>query len=200
MEYLGFYSILFLPEDIYDRYALFFVLFVVIYLVKNFKIKKLSYIGLFLVLVTGFVLNWEFFKMRDLQYTQAYDIKDKTGMISSIYFVDTFAFYEESMKHKDYVGIRTDYTLGTEYKCYVQNYVLEDETSQIYKITSGFEDLSEKVVENPHMYNRHKKDGIKNIKKHQDELIHNQRYFSFLYDLVGKQAYVGAFCDEDVSF
>jgi len=53
--------------------------------------------------------------------------------------------------------------------------------------------MDKKLIERKKPVNVHKK-SIPRVKNNLNLLVYNQHYFSFLYDLVGKEAYVGSWC------
>jgi len=42
-----------------------------------------------------------------------------------------------------------------------------------------------------------KPQGLLSAKKHLDELIYKDEYFSILYSIIGKRAFVGSWCDRE---
>jgi len=80
-------------------------------------------------------------------------------------------------------------------ECYVQEYTL-DTDCKVLKAAQNLEDfIDKKLIKNKKPYNVLKK-SIPRAKNNLDKMVYNQRYFSFLYDLVGKEAYVGSWCLE----
>jgi len=66
----------------------------------------------------------------------------------------------------------------------------------VLKAAQNLEDfIDKKLIKNKKPYNVLKK-SIPRAKNNLDKMVYNQRYFSFLYDLVGKEAYVGSWCLE----
>ena len=54
------------------------------------------------------------------------------------------------------------------------------------------------ILEKKKPYLVNKKEGFPKVKKHLDNLIYNQEYFSFLFNFVGKRAFVASWCNENI--
>ena len=54
---------------------------------------------------------------------------------------------------------------------------------------------SQRAIENPRVYGSKKNYSLPSPKKHLDELKYNDEYFSPIYNIVGKKAYVGSWCE-----
>ena len=120
--------------------------------------------------------------VRRLKWEQAAHIQERTGFKTQIEVDGVFYKFEKAKSMEDYAGL-TNY-VGNENKCYVQEYTIGDDNFLAF-------------VKNPVIYQRRKLE-TKSIKKHFEELLYNQEYFSLMYSTIGKRAYVGAWCDEYV--
>ncbi len=187
--------ILLVSSDFYDRYLIPSFIFVfLIFLNKykdNIKITKNSVICLILFIFISFSLELEFSNSTKLKYAQAEKLQKTTGYVSQISLNDTYLNYAISKDSNDYTGLIERKSF--EYKCYIQQYTLDGD-SILLKQAQNLEDyVHRQIVSNPKPYKSNKKQ-IPRIKNHLDELVYNQEYFSPIYNLVGKHAYVGSWC------
>lgn len=193
---LGFFLLFVITNDFYDRYAIPLILIAVLLYAKNLSIEKgnktcsyhktLSYSLLFILIFISVSHNYEFFKSTNLKWYQAAEIRKMKNINTGIYLNDTYTKYVYALKVPNYRTGNRNLPGGLIYKCYISSYTLGSDLL-IFK-TLDFP--------NPKIYGRTLKPQ-KNIKKHLNELIFNQEYFSPAYSIIGKRAYVGSWCDNE---
>jgi len=197
LNLLGFFLVLFVASDIYDRYLLPLLLVLIIYLANKHNKRKLLNTKLCSVIFVLFFcmtlfLNREYLEVRRLKWAQARHIQQLTGFKTGIFLDGTYTKYIRAFSKGDYSGLEGGMPSGLVYACYVQQYTFENKGTLFWKLNNQIE----KYIANPKIYNRRKLE-TKRIKKHLDELIIDKEYFSLLYTIINKQAYVGSWCDSE---
>lgn len=183
---LSFLGALIIAPDLYDRYlVIVFVVLVFMLLKKDIVISRLGYFCLGLLAIMSFAHNYEFMTMQRLKYEQVNKIQQLTGLKTQIYLDGLYEKYIKAVDSNDFQGLQS--YRGGEDLCYVQEYTLGEAPAV----------LNFKSDSNPKVYNRRKLE-IKRIKKHLDELLFNDEYFSIVYSTIGKRAFVGSWCDPEV--
>ncbi len=192
---LGFYAITFFPEDIFDRYAIPLLMFLLIFIVKELNVRKISTAITVLILIISLVLTYEFYAVRTLQTKQVEALMQQTGNVSTIYSFDTLRVYHEAMLLQDYAGDRYDEYEHSNIECLVQQYTVDQQYSILAELSKKADEVLSKKIENPKNYGYSKRE-LSWIKNNLDILIFNEEYFSPLYAATGKKAYVGTYCPE----
>lgn len=200
LNILGTFFIIMLGNDFYDRYLLptfvAFLLFLVYYFRDSvdFNLKGQGFL-LFLVCFMAIAHQHEYLSHTKLRWKQALALQWDTGYVNSIFVDGTYAKYFAAVKLKDYTGEMSGDPPG-EYKCYVSKYTRDTDTN-LFKIASWIDQKTKSFVGNPEIYKGKRNNKIPKIKKHLDELLYNEEYFSIGFSAVGKKAYVGSWCDEE---
>ncbi|OGC69766.1 hypothetical protein A2415_04800 [candidate division WWE3 bacterium RIFOXYC1_FULL_39_7] len=193
------FLLLLVTKDLYDRYLLpVFVLVLIISATYakelEFKITKLAYTGLALLIFISLALNYEYLTVQALRWDQALKIQQDSGIVLGIQLDGTYTKYFAAKKQNDFTGIGQSIPGGLEYDCYIQSYT-DDGSWFLTKQLILVEKTIEKFIPNPKVYEAKKLIDDKRIKKHLKELRYNQMYFSPLYSIIGKKAYVGSWCE-----
>ncbi len=198
LNVLGMLGVLFITNDFYDRYllAVFIPLLLLISLKLSVPLSKVSKITLAFMVFATIVLTHEYFAVQNLKWNQALALQKDTGLKAQIFLDGTYTKYVSAVERNDYTGLVDLVPGGLSYKCFVEDYTL-DSGNFVSRITRGFEAIRERYMENPKIYNCKKLEGMPRIKNHLSELLYNREYFSLLYNLVGKKAFVGSFCVEE---
>ena len=190
--------VLLVSSDFYDRYLLpsfvcFFLLFLKKFSKNIFVSKRVIFTTSVLIFIS-FALQWEFSAKSRIKWQQVRALSEKTGYVRQIQLNDTYIDYIVTQKENDFTGL-IERKGAYDKECYVQEYTL-DTDCKLLEITQKLEDFVDKrLIERKKPYNVHKK-SIPRAKNNLNLLVYNQRYPSFLYDLVGKEAYVGSWCLE----
>ncbi|OGC46735.1 hypothetical protein A3F07_03685 [candidate division WWE3 bacterium RIFCSPHIGHO2_12_FULL_38_15] len=194
------FIILLFSSDYYDRYLIpsFICLFILI--IRNFaaeiKINKLSIFCLIMAIFIVIFLQWEFSAKNRLMWDQARKLSEKTGYFSQISLNDTYTNYIITKKENDFTGLIERKSF--EKKCYVQDYSVESDSNLFMSILNLEDYIDVNILEKKKPYLVNKKEGFPKVKKHLDNLIYNQEYFSFLFNFVGKRAFVASWCNENI--
>ncbi len=200
LAFLGSFAILFFGNDLYDRYLLpaflSLLLFVVYYFrdVIDFK-TKFQWAVLTLIVVMSILHQHEFFSHSRLRWQQAMLIQQETGVINGIYVDGTYAKYFNALSEGDYKGEVGSEPTG-DYECYVQEYTM-DTDSAAFHFGQWVDKTSQRLVENPDVNEAKRSTELPKIKNNLDKLVHNESYFSLENYLVGKEAWVGSWCNAD---
>ena len=193
---LTLFSLIFI-SDYYDRYLLpAFYCFLVFYAqsLRKLEFPKLAYILAAFIFVTGVFLQWEYFSQTRLRWNQANKLSSDTGLITQIFVDGVWDRFNLAKKNNDYTGLG-DRVSTADYRCIIQKYTI-DTDSYVLKVMQYTEDLLERFTYNPRIYNS-KKPDVGSAKNNIDNLIYNEEYFSPLYTLIGKKAYVGSWCENE---
>lgn len=198
---LGFSGTVIISTDIYDRYFLPLIVVLIVFISKFLPAfsrftKTLSFFIIGLLILLNIFLNFEYFKSNDLKWNQANKIREITGFRDSILVDGVYSKYTRSFETSDYSGLGETLKKSYEQKCFVQQYTL-DGTGFVFNTVNNVETFLEKKFDNPKIYDRKKKDDLPRIKKHLNELTSNEEYFSPLYSIIGKRAFVGSWCTQD---
>jgi len=194
---LGYLVSAFLGTDTYDRYLLPFVVsFVVLIVSLNLEeepmhFRTILFCLVFMAFVTLF-LNYEFMTVRRLKWDQVKNIQERFAIGEEIFLDGVYTKYVYASDTNNYSGFGSAVPGGLQRMCYIQDYAIEGKNLFV-----GVEDFLGKYIENPGIYDGRKVTDVGKIKKHIDELIYNKEYFSPLYSIIGKKAFVGAWCDKD---
>ena len=181
---LGMLGTLLVATDFYDRYllsALVSLVFWVVACKPHFVKTKISTAVLGFFIVFTFFLQYEYIQQTKLRWSIAQKLKEQTGYNTQISVDNVFAKYMNVTELGDFTGLQK--TMPVEdYLCYVQKYTSDDDSF-----------LSK--LNNPKIYGSKALTNIPKIKNHLNELMYNQEYFSPVFNLVGKHAFVGAWCN-----
>ncbi|KKS21191.1 MAG: hypothetical protein UU80_C0033G0002 [candidate division WWE3 bacterium GW2011_GWA1_41_8] len=192
--------ILLFSSDYYDRYLIpIFAIFSIIYVknnVEKIKLTKLAIAATVLIMFISVTLQWEYYARYTIMWKQAQAVSRDTGLVSQVNFNDTYIHYTVSKTEGDYTGL-VERRLSFEEKCFVQEYNV-DSDSKILKNALKLEKfVGNKVLEKKKPYGAKKKNYVSRVSNNLDNLMYNEQYPSILYDLVGKDAYVGSWCIEN---
>lgn len=195
----GMLSVLFFGNDFYDRYLLptfISVVLLFVFIQKNLTPRQLktAIAGTVLIAFITLVLQFEFMQVSGLKWRQAGEIQVSRQFVTSVHVSDVFTKYSNVQKQKDYTGLISMMPKDLKYKCYIQNYTLEPDKG-FFAALGNLNELAGNYVKNPKITESKKTGNLPNIKKHMTELIYNQEYMSPLYNLVGKKAFVGSWCN-----
>ena len=193
----GSFFINFFANDYYERYLIpsifsFFILFIVWQGENLSRRKVLTSLGVVLMILMSFVLQLEYFQHTKIRWKHANYLQEKTGLVSGIFMDGVYARYSNAKKLNDYTGA-INRSGATEYNCYV----IKNTEGEGFKFLSLLEEKLEKKLNNPRIYGSRKVQGIPSIDKHMEELLMYDEYFSPLYSIIGKKAFVGSWCDSE---
>lgn len=175
---------------------------VFLYVLLAWGLKKLPLHRIFLISIAFLfivvtLLQHEYFSHSRIRWDQARLMKVETGLVTQLHVEGNHTKYSYALKTGNLTGKQGFLPSGLNYKCYVQKYTL-DTDSKVLAFTQGIDNILQKKIENPKIYKSSKNSKISRVKNNLDKLTHNDEYFSPIYNLVGKKAFVGSFCaDED---
>lgn len=197
LTFLGSVGVLLLINDFYERYLIpaTFSLLLLGVISSKVKVTKIGILGFVILGTLTYVNQLEYLSVNSLMWKQAYKLQQLTGHTTSIYASDVYTKYTYAQEQNDYTGMLDSKPGGLEYKCYVQEYTLESDNI-LFKLADTTEEVLGGIVKNPRIYDS-RKPQVKRIKKNMDKLIDNEEYFSPKFNLVGKRAFVGSWCDID---
>ncbi|OGC47651.1 hypothetical protein A2886_02615 [candidate division WWE3 bacterium RIFCSPHIGHO2_01_FULL_42_13] len=200
LNFLGSFAVLFFGNDFYDRYLLpaflSLLLFVVYYFRDVIEFQtKFQWAALILIIVISVLHQHEFISHTRLRWQQAMLIQQETGIVNGIYVDGTYGKYFNALSEDDYKGEVSGESAG-EYECYVQEYTM-DTNSIAFHFGQWADKTSQRLIENPDIYEAKRSTELPKIKNNLDKLIHNESYFSLESYLVGKEAWVGSWCKTD---
>ncbi len=198
LNFLGMFTILAFGNDLYDRYLLpallAFTFFILTYFENSLSKVSNVWVLVFLVIaVHGLLIQHEFMSHTRLRWKQAVAIQKETGYVNSIFVDGVYAKYFNAKKKGDYTGKESGDPPGKTL-CYVLKYNVDTNT-KYQKIMKWLDKQSQRAIENPRVYGSKKNYSLPSPKKHLDELKYNDEYFSPIYNIVGKKAYVGSWCE-----
>lgn len=189
------FGILLISSDFYDRYLLpVFICFLLLFIKKYGSYIKVNWqimVSTGLLIFISIVLQWEFSTKTRVKWNQARAITEKTGYYKQIDLDDTYRNYTATVKENDYTGMVDTKVFDKE--CYVQEYTVDTDSKLLMYVQAWEDKIDKKFIKKTRPMNVNKKE-IPRVKNNLDKLIYNQEYFSFLYTLVGKKAYVGSWC------
>ena len=190
------FGVFLISSDFYDRYLLPpFICFFILFLIKfcnQIRVNKFVILGTSLLIFITVSLQWEYYSVNNLKWAQARALSEETGYLSQIHLNDTYRKHVMTLKKNDFTGLIS--TSSSNEKCHVQNYTIDSDSLLLRKIQDLEDYIDENIVKKPRPYKARKKRGIPRAKNNLDKLIYNEQYFSFLYDLVGKDAFVASWC------
>ncbi len=191
---LNFFILIF-SGAFYDRYLLpGFVSVLILFTINHDFSNRRGIAPIFLagILFMSVSLQSNFMSITRLSWKQAAHVSAKYDITTDIFILGLYRRYMHAVSTEDFIGY--DKFPAGDYKCYVQPYTM-DTDSKMLSFLLKLESLAEdKIMDNPSIYDGRKPDGLPRVKKHLNELEQNDEYFSLLYNLVGKKAYVGSFC------
>ncbi|MFC1700272.1 hypothetical protein ACFLZ4_01335 [Patescibacteria group bacterium] len=196
---LGF-SINFFTQGYYERYfippfIIFLILIVILFCDRFLKRRLPILLGTFLMIFISFTLQFDYFSHTRIRWRQAETLQKNTGLINGIFVDGVYARYYNSKKSNDYTGEVIGWG-ATNFSCYVEKNTFPG-SSSILSMLKSLEKLFEKKIENPRAYNSSKPQGLPSVKKNLDRLFYYDEYFSPLYSIIGKKAFVGSWCDKE---
>lgn len=195
--FLGMFATLLVSTDLYDRYLLpSFIPLLLLFLPRLPKVTRITLVLTVAFLLVSVFLTYDYFIIRQLKWDQATHLQEATGLKTGIFLDGTYTKFTRAKDKVDYTGLIKTMPNGLIYTCFVQDYTL-DTASPVLSFITTVEELAERRLDNPKIHNRKKLEGIPRIKKHLDDLLYNKEYFSPLYNLIGKKAFVGSFCVYD---
>ena len=191
------FGVLFLSSDMYDRYLLPSLLFLLLFLFgrlgTNYSLNRMCvFLSIALMAFISIVLQWDFSAKNSLMWKQLEDVRQKTGMSTQIDLNDTYINHVVVRESGDFTGLEPRRG-SSDPLCFIQDYTLDTSSVLSKKLESLGRVISSKVVENPKPAGVRKK-TLPRIKNNLDILLFNEEYPSILYGSVGKKAYVGSFC------
>jgi hypothetical protein len=200
LNLVGFFLILILAKDFYDRYTLPLLITVLVLIVSTVKashiqLKSLTKITLILLMLQSVFLSYEYMKVQRLKWNQAIALQEVTGLKTNIFLDGVYSRYFGAKGKNDYTGL-IETGGGKEYKCYVQQYTIDGD-GMVFNIVDSTNQILGRFFDNPRVYER-KKLNVRRIKNHLDELIFDTEYFSPVYSIIGKRAFVGSWCNPGV--
>ncbi len=188
--------ILFLAPDFYERYLVSawvpFVLLIASCIQVNDLLVRSNIFMLVIYCLFSFVLQYEFVVQSKIKMLHASQLKATLGVEESVSLSGNYTKYVSARGLNDFVGNKNLPQIS--YSCYIQQYT-QDTDSLALAVLTGTENFAEKFVDNPKIYLSTKNDKIPRIKKNLDKLLLNTTYFSPMYSLIGKEAYVGSWCN-----
>jgi hypothetical protein len=199
LNVLGSFAISMFGNDYYDRYLLAAFVSFLLFFVHHFRDRvdfktRFQWVVMGVIVIMSVLHQHEYFAHTRLRWEQARKLQWDKGFISSIFVDGTYAKYYAARKTGNYTGDASGDPPG-EFNCYVQKYT-KDTDSGFFKMASWVDQTTKEYVKNPEIYNAKRNRKIPTIKKHLDELSYNEEYFSPIFNLVGKRAYVGSWCYE----
>jgi hypothetical protein len=193
---LGMTAVLLLGNDLYDRYFLpqfvILPLFALIEL-KGTKITRRFFILASLLFFVTVALQHDYAARTRLQWQHAYALQKDTGHITAIHVSSSYSHYVNAKRQNDLSINFLQRKHGMKPICFTQGYTLNSE-SLWQRSLEGVDDLLYRFVDNPRINDSTKDNSISRAKNNRDHFLYNDKYFSFSYALVGKQAYVGSWC------
>jgi 4-amino-4-deoxy-L-arabinose transferase-like glycosyltransferase len=196
---LGMFIILLFPKDTYDRYFLPFIVSLTLLLIiktRTFKIYKFSYFLIFTLFLLSAILNYQYMTIQRIKYRQAGQLTELTGLVKQIEVDDTYLKYMYSLEINDSTGLKGSKPEHLDYVCYVRDYTLNTDRS-VFKLVDSAEEFLKKFTDNPKIYQR-KNIPTNRIKNNLDKLVINDEYFSPIYSIIGKRAFVGSWCEPEI--
>lgn len=192
-------GVLLISSDLYDRYLLPGVAVFWLLLMKKFsdqiEVNKKVILTTALMIFVSVALQWEFSTKNRVKWQQVRELSRATGYVTQIELNDTYIDHIVTQQKNDFTGL-IERKGSYDKVCFVQEYTLDGDGVWLQK-AQDLEDLIDKrLIEKKKPYQVSKK-NISRAKNNLGRLMYNERYFSFLYDLVGKQAYVGSWCVEE---
>lgn len=186
-----------LTAAVYDRYFTPLIVFLILLLIPEIKAQsKIFTLGVVIFVFISVVNVYEFIIVKSLKH-QIYEslLADSTINVTErdIYIDDTYSKYLYAEEQEDYEGSGQNLPVGLVHKCFIQQYTSDGPFTLFIK---NLEDKVEKRIENPSVYGA--TPPIRNIRisKHLNELNRTEMYFSPLYSIIGKTAFVGSWCDK----
>ncbi|NMB69651.1 hypothetical protein GYA27_00405 [candidate division WWE3 bacterium] len=186
-----------LTPTVYDRYFTPLIVFTVLLLIPEIKSQsKIFTLGILIFAFISVVNVYEFIIVKSLKH-KLYEslLADSTVNVTErdIYIDDTYSKYLYAEEQEDYAGRGQNLPVGLVHKCFIQQYTIDGPFTLFIK---NLEDKVEKRIKNPSVYGS--TPPIRNIRisKHLNELNRNEMYFSPLYSIIGKTAFVGSWCDK----
>ncbi|MCA9302259.1 glycosyltransferase family 39 protein [candidate division WWE3 bacterium] len=188
-------------SDFYDRYLAPASLIFILYLFSIYDDKKnvaqkyskhlFVAVSILFVFIT-FALSLDDIQIKRIKWEQAQKISEKYLVSSQIYVDDSYIKYViennffETGTHLDFSGL---------YRCFVDDYTI-DQNIKATRMLSLLNPERPIFLKNPRIFES-RKPNLPNIKKHTKEIELNKEYTSIIYNLVGKKAYVGSWCQKD---
>ena len=196
---LGSFAILTFGNDLYDRYLLPSFLSLVFFVLYYFKglirfEAKWQWASLILVVALAIFHQHEYLSHTRLRWEFANRVHMETGYLNSIAVGGTYAKYFSAVEDEDYIGLEGgEPAVG--FVCFVEDYTI-DTTGILFRFGEWFDQLSKRAVENPDVFDARRTTSLSSAKKNLDKLLYNQEYFSPEFNLIGKRAFVAAWCDD----
>lgn len=194
-----FFSVIF-ANGIFDRYFinLFFVLTLWIsYSLRDYYGYQVKYylLPILLIFIISLFLNIEFFNSNKIKWAYAQEIQKERELSTEVFVNGAFTRLHTNLKYKDPKDVKRPVTVGIKWECFAQNYTIENENI-LNKLLKRFENSRtiNKYIINPKIPDSNDTPRIREITKNLDKLIKQERYFSPVYNIIGKDAYVGIYC------
>lgn len=190
-------AILLISSDIYDRYLLPSLLFLLIFVFGKIGegdrlSKKFVFFSITVFMFISVFLQWDFSAKNSLMWKQLENLREKTGLSKQISLNESYTNHISVRESGDFTGLK-ERGGGFDPICFIQDYTLGTSSPFFKRVENS---TLFKRVKDPRPLDVRKK-TIPRIKNNLDKLIYNEEYFSILYGAVGKKAYVGSFCIEN---
>ncbi|MCA9750272.1 MAG: hypothetical protein KC414_14275, partial [Romboutsia sp.] len=196
-------SFIFVSSDFYERYLL--PVFIVLLLIiasykpsltsnKPHTSKIFTYILLFIFAFTSILLNQDYMENTRLRWQIARAISKDIGLVTDIYVAGPYGKYMKALVNEDFTGLAKSDPSGN-YSCYVQEYTLDPEDSLVFDVTNSINNKMDELLPINKAPDTRKNNEIPRVKKNLAELSYDYGYKSYIYNLVGKSAGVGGWCE-----
>lgn len=201
---IGFYLIVMITDRVFDRYLLnFFVILVILVSIYADKYKfnpgKLSFLMILLISIITFFLVFDYYRLNKLKWNLADRLSTEIGVDRYKIFIDNVYARTVYMEQtENYKGLLTPNPEDYHPYCFVQEY-----TSQNKNILNDFistitkKGLFGKQIYNPQVENAGKLKELLNRFDPTDTLFFDEKYPSPMYNLIGRDTFVRAFCTQN---
>ncbi len=202
---VGMYLVVLFSHSMFERYFVnMFVTLTVLMVIRFFSRNQISNFfaiaALIFLIIFILFLNIDFFRSSKLKWEQARKIQIERNLLASIFVDGAFLRHMKATRYPNPWDLTSNAPVGADYDCFVYKYTEDGIPNPIINFFKNIEKdprVLYRLEGNPKPYGYQQIRKYSWIKNNFDILLYNEEYFSPLYNLIGRKAFVGSYCPKD---
>ena len=197
-----FFSVAIIPE-FFDRYFINFFILLIIYggfmILKSLQIsgKFIHATTLLPLIIFSVFLAQDYYAATTEKVRQADLIKNDRGLKTKVFVNGAYTRWEYVGNKSNFPYVQSPIPPGLKYECFVESYSKSDNNHNLLYLLLNRLANSRKVqnVFPPvKIVDAKSTAGVVRIEQYKKHIVINKEYPSLIFNLMGKEAYVGSFC------